>query len=114
MGPLLGPLKPAAFLKPMGPGVIVPPLSVALYTTHIKKESKTKHTSNEASYVSKYLQMQETLTLFNYIVAQFTRIYIFNQRWSPRGHILKSLASKPQVLENCPALGSRTALFLNR
>ena len=26
-----------------------------------------------------------------------------NQRWSPRGHILKSLAlaSKPQVLENC-------------
>ena len=42
------------------------------------------------------------------------------QRWSPRGrpwprgHILKSLASKPQVLENCPVLGSRTALFLNR
>ena len=36
------------------------------------------------------------------------------QRWSPRGHILKSLAlaSKPQVLENCPVLGSRTALFL--
>ena len=44
------------------------------------------------------------------------------QRWSPRGHILKSLAlaskvksltlaSKPQVLENCPVLGSRTALF---
>ena len=38
------------------------------------------------------------------------------QRWSPRGLILKSLtlASKPQVLENCPVLGSRTALFLNR
>ena len=50
------------------------------------------------------------------------------QRWSPsgrpwpRGHILKSLAlalkvkslalaSKPQVLENYPVLGSRTALF---
>ena len=39
------------------------------------------------------------------------------QRWSPRGrpwpqgHILKSLASKPQVLENCPVLDSRTALF---
>ena len=39
------------------------------------------------------------------------------QRWSPRGrpwprgHILKSLASKPQVLKNCPVLGSRTALF---
>ena len=34
------------------------------------------------------------------------------QRWSPRGHILKSLASKLQVLENCPILGSRTAVFL--
>ena len=33
------------------------------------------------------------------------------QRRSPRGHILKSLASKPQVLENCPVLGSRTELF---
>ena len=35
------------------------------------------------------------------------------QRWSPRGQILKSLAlaSKPEVLENCPVLGSRTALF---
>ena len=35
------------------------------------------------------------------------------QRWSPRGHILKflALASKPQVLKNWPALGSRTALF---
>ena len=41
------------------------------------------------------------------------------RRWSPqgrpwpRGHILKSLtlASKPQVLKNCPVLGSRTTLF---
>ena len=42
------------------------------------------------------------------------------QRWSPREHILKSLASKvkslalaskSQVLENCPLLGSSTALF---
>ena len=51
------------------------------------------------------------------------------QRWSPRGrpwprgHILKSLtlaskvkslALKPQVLENCPVLGSRTALFFEQ
>ena len=40
---------------------------------------------------------------------------LFNQRWSPRGHILKSLAlalaSRPQVLKNWPVLGSRTALF---
>ena len=34
------------------------------------------------------------------------------QRWSSRGHILKSLASKLQVLKNCPVLGSRTAVFL--
>ena len=40
------------------------------------------------------------------------------QRWSPRGQILKSLASnvkslasRSQVLENWPVLGSRTALF---
>ena len=40
----------------------------------------------------------------------FGRAY---QRWSPRGQILKSLAlaSRPQVLENWPVLGSRTALF---
>ena len=38
------------------------------------------------------------------------------QRWTPRGHILKSLAlaSRPQVLENWPVLGSRTALFFER
>ena len=40
------------------------------------------------------------------------------KRWSPRGrprgHILKSLASKPQVLKNCPVLSSRTALFFER
>ena len=47
----------------------------------------------------------------------------YKQRWSrrgrpwprgrPRGHILKSLAlaSRPQVLENWPVLGSRTALL---
>ena len=52
--------------------------------------------------------------------------YSEKQRWSPqggpwprgrsRGHILKSLAlaSKPQVLENCPVLGSRTALFFEQ
>ena len=44
-----------------------------------------------------------------------------HQRWSSRkrpwprgrfrGHILNSLASKPQVLQNCSVLSSRTALF---
>ena len=54
-----------------------------------------------------------------------------NQRWSPRGrpwprgNILESLASvskvkslalasKPQVLENCPVLGSKTALLFEQ
>ena len=45
------------------------------------------------------------------------------QRWSPRGQILKSLAlaskvkslaSRPQVVENWPVLGSRTALFFGK
>ena len=34
------------------------------------------------------------------------------QRRSPRGLILKYLASRNQVLENYPVLGSRTAIFL--
>ena len=48
-------------------------------------------------------------------------LLIQNQRWSSRGrpwprgrsrgYIWKSLASKPQILKNCPVLGSRTALF---
>ena len=50
-----------------------------------------------------------------------------NQRWSPRGRPrgqilkslalaskVKSLASRPQVLENWPVLGSRTALFFGK
>ena len=48
---------------------------------------------------------REKLPCFSY------RVNCCNQ--SPRGHILKffALASKPLVLENCPVLGSRTALF---
>ena len=57
-------------------------------------------------------------------------MYRIHQRWSPRGRPwprgrprgqilkslalaskVKSLASRPQVLENWPVLGSRTALF---
>ena len=58
--------------------------------------------------------------LSNFAAKHSAFIAILNhQRWSPRGrswprgHILKSLAlaSKPQVLENWPVLGSRTALF---
>ena len=48
----------------------------------------------------------------------FTKLQVIvqqarNQRWSPRGQILKSLAlaSSPQLLKNWPVLGSSTALF---
>ena len=61
-----------------------------------------------------------------FLTSFFTLLVSKQQRWSPRGrprgHILKSLAlaskvkslalaSRPQVLENWPVLGSRTALF---
>ena len=51
------------------------------------------------------------------ISEEFLRVdYYLPEEESSRTHILKSLAlaSKRQVLENCPVLGSRTALFLNR
>ena len=63
-----------------------------------------------------FLTFAAEVLMFNLLCAK--------QRWSPqgrpwprrrpRGHILKSLASKPQVLENCPVLGSRTALFFEQ
>ena len=79
-----------------------------------------------------YLFQQFTNYLF--VIAIATN---FGQRWSPRGRpwprgrprgqILKSLAlaskvkslalalaSRPQVLENWPVLGSRTALFFGK
>ena len=37
--------------------------------------------------------------------------YYIQQSWRPRGHILMSLALKSPVLENCPILGLRTAVF---
>ena len=56
-----------------------------------------------------------SLAVYRYGCKELKRRRIcFHQMLSPREHILKSLASKPQVLENCPVLGLRTALFLNR
>ena len=61
------------------------------------------------------------LARFNPAIQPCSMCYWGCQRWSPRGRpwprgqILKSLAlalaSRPQVLENWPVLGSRTALF---
>ena len=68
-----------------------------------------------------------TYNIINAFV-KFISCFRFEQRWSPRGrpwprgHILKSLAlaskvkslalaSRPQVLENWPVLGSRTTIF---
>ena len=70
-------------------------------------------------------------SVFRLVALGRSFIYIKNQRWSPRGRpwprgqILKSLAlaskvkslalaSRPQVLENWPVLGSRTALFFGK
>ena len=52
-------------------------------------------------------------TLLHYFLILVFIFCFYHQRWSPRGHIFKflALASKPQVLEKCPVLGSRTALF---
>ena len=81
---------------------------------------------------TKFLREMAVQTLKHHGVRYFNY-----QRWSPRGrpwprgrprgHILKSLAlalaskvkslalaSKPQVLENWPVLGSRTALFFEQ
>ena len=40
---------------------------------------------------------------------------IAHLRWSPRGHVLKSLglASNPTRPQKCPVLGSKTALFFD-
>ena len=82
------------------------------------------------SFIHKIFEQNFYLCLTVYLV----RIWSCkNQRWSPRGrpwprgrprgHTLKSLAlaskvkslaSKPHVLENCPVLGSRTALFFEQ
>ena len=72
------------------------------------------------------------LIYFLFLKNEVKKMHTFSQRWSPRGrpwprghprgHILKSLAlaskvkslalaSRPQVLENWPVLGSRTARF---
>ena len=39
--------------------------------------------------------------------------YAQQQRWSPREHILKSLASNFTDPRKCPVLGSKKALFLD-
>ena len=84
------------------------------------------------SYVLEMAQITKNASACCAASANFVRM--LHQRWSPRGrpwprgrprgHILKSLAlalaskvkslalaSRPQVLENWPVLGSRTAVF---
>ena len=78
--------------------------------------------------LASYLVMDIPSKLQHFLTYQQETI---SQRWSPRGRpwprgqILKSLAlaskvkslalaSRPQVLENWPVLGSRTALFFGK
>ena len=89
----------------------------------------------QEDYVMKFLEQppNKNLEEKDFPNAFLKDLFIcYNQRWSlrgrpwprerPRGQILKSLtlalaskvkslASRPQVLENWPVLGSRTALF---
>ena len=53
------------------------------------------------------------ISTFNAQLVNYSIVLVYCQRWSPRGHILKSwaLASRPEIFENWPVLGSRTALF---
>ena len=79
--------------------------------------SATFPTQDNTVYISPY----KTFTILEILPGLPTTNKIskcYCQTRSPRGHILKSLASKvkslalkPQVLENCPVLGWRTAVF---
>ena len=76
-----------------------------------------------------FADLRDSNTAF-YVVGNYQRWSPRGRPWPrgrPRGHILKSLAlaskvkslalalaSKPQVLENCPVLGSRTILFFKQ
>ena len=88
-----------------------------------------KHSIEKATLYAKEFHTSKSILTFSIYLFHFnagrkkihaicvrTQIAIYcYQRWSPRGHILKSLALawRPQVLKNCPVLGLRTALFLN-
>ena len=80
----------------------------------------------QISIVRQHTKYKDYKTIQKYEDVNISVYRCSQQKWSPwgrswpwgrpRGHILKSLASasRPQVLEICPVLGSRTALFLNR
>ena len=89
--------------------------------------------SSSRQFISVFLSKQEIVkgkkNFFQLVLRKSSLRYLvhcFRQRWSlrgrpwPRGHILKSLASevksmalasKSQVLKNCPVLGLRTELY---
>ena len=94
---------------------------VILSVTDVKKNVKKKFAKvcRSNSYRASSSSQKDTCASLMTVTPQGN---CSNQRWSPRGHILKSLAlaskvkslalaSRPQVLENWPVLGSRTALF---
>ena len=95
-------------------------LSERFFTAFAATENYSFFDLNDCQKFSQLLAYSAK-AFFNLVMVA---ILLANQRWSPRGHILKSLAlaskvkslalalaSRPQVLENWPVLGSRTALF---
>ena len=119
-------------------------LATPLLTTKHRPRSSVEENFDFSAYVSIFRRQRgresKGVVFTATLIARFTfkphpglvvasldkAFYDDYQRWSPRGrpwprgHNLKSLASKvkslalasrPQVLENWPVLGSRTALF---
>ena len=130
---------PAKYIKMSG-SVIAPVLTnifnACTSTGYFPKVLKTAEVvpifkKGERELCSNY----RPISILNPFAKLFEKYLLDQQRWSPRGrpwprgrprgHILKSLAlasnvkslalaSRPQVLENWPVLGSRTAVFILR
>ena len=93
----------------------------AARTTFIAEKKALLSMMSQCLMISNTKFQHSAATTFFF--ARFSVKALSLQRWSPRGRpwprgrprgqILKSLAlaSRPQVLENWPVLGSRTALF---
>ena len=103
-----------------GTGQVDRPVGLPVGSRFFDRPVKPVDTPVKFSFLLTKRHLSPNRSIHTYFVINET----FYQRWSPRGrpgprgHILmslaskvKSLASKPQVLENCPALGSKTAIF---
>ena len=101
---------------------------IKVLLAHAKSQLRSCFYSAHCTTSSRHVQVDFIPLIFfwkstNCLQLFSVSLLCFFQRWSPRGrpwprecapgYILKSLAlaSKPQVLENCPVFGLSTALF---